>query len=244
MVGRSVLWVLGSLLAVIALGAVFSLVVPDPGELSSNSQVLGRTTPQLLDLVAAVATGFAGAFALCRRDLSSILPGVAIAISLVPPLGVVGVCVGQGEWQAAFGAFVLFVSNVVALVIAGSIVFTVCGYARTDAAVTVKRGRAYAIVGVLLALVLVPLGVNTATAILVARWTGEVRSAAEAWIAPVDGATIDGIRWHGSQAIVEVRSPVEELPSVDALSGAVGTQLPDFVTVTVDLTVGRVVTVK
>ncbi|MEI7933016.1 MAG: DUF389 domain-containing protein, partial [Alphaproteobacteria bacterium] len=114
------------------------------GPVRACAGIMGHADLTLGDLVAAVATGFAGAFALCRRDLSSILPGVAIAISLVPPLGVVGVCVGQGEWQAAFGALVLFVSNVVALVIAGSIVFTICGYARTDAAVTVKRGRAYA----------------------------------------------------------------------------------------------------
>ena len=41
--------------------------------------------------------GFAGAVALSRRDVAAVLPGVAIAISLVPPLVVVGVCLGLGD---------------------------------------------------------------------------------------------------------------------------------------------------
>ena len=105
-----------------------------------------------MDLIAALATGFAGGFAMCRKDLSAVLPGVAIAISLVPPLGVVGVCAGQGLWSDALGALVLFLSNVVALVIAGSIVFTMAGYARDPGSSPIaNRRRAYIVVTVLAA---------------------------------------------------------------------------------------------
>lgn len=97
LVGRSILWVLGGMLAVIVVGAALSAFIADPAILRSNSQISGRTSPQLLDLLAALATGTAGAIAMCRRDLSAVLPGVAIAISLVPPLGVAGVCFGQGD---------------------------------------------------------------------------------------------------------------------------------------------------
>ena len=93
-----------------------------------NSQIAGRTSPGLLDLIAAVATGFAGAVAMARRDVAAVLPGVAIAISLVPPLAVVGVCLGQGAFALATGALILFASNLLALVLAGSLVFTVLGY--------------------------------------------------------------------------------------------------------------------
>ena len=103
LVVRSVLWVFAGLVIVVSLGWLFSFFVSDPSSLTSNSQVVGRTSPGLLDLLAALATGTAGAFAMCRRDLSVILPGVAIAISLVPPLGVVGVCAGQGEWSGRSG---------------------------------------------------------------------------------------------------------------------------------------------
>ena len=57
---------------------------------ATNSQVASRVAPRLIDLVAAVATGAVGAFAVVRSDVSDTLPGVAIAISLVPPLAVVG----------------------------------------------------------------------------------------------------------------------------------------------------------
>ena len=62
------------------------------------------------------------------------LPGVAIAISLVPPLAVVGVCLGEGAVLMALGALLLFLSNLVSMVIAGTVLFAALGYA--------SRGRA------------------------------------------------------------------------------------------------------
>ncbi|NYB27920.1 MAG: DUF389 domain-containing protein [Methanobacteriaceae archaeon] len=44
-----------------------------------------RTSPGIIDLLIALFTGLAGAFAMSRSDVSDTLPGVAIAISLVPP---------------------------------------------------------------------------------------------------------------------------------------------------------------
>ena len=52
--------------------------------------------PTLIDLLAALATGAVGAVALAREDISDALPGVAIAISLVPPLAVVGLTLEAG----------------------------------------------------------------------------------------------------------------------------------------------------
>ena len=98
---RSIMWVLAGLAIVVVLGLLFSVVRGHTAEPRDNSQVVGRTSPSLMDLIAALATGFAGGFAMCRKDLSAVLPGVAIAISLVPPLGVVGVCAGQGQWSDA-----------------------------------------------------------------------------------------------------------------------------------------------
>ncbi len=129
---------LGSALVVVV-GALFSLVLPGAYDLLSNGQITGRTSPGLIDLVAAIATGLAGAVALSRRDVAAVLPGVAISISLVPPLGVAGVCLGRGEVSLAVGALVLFLSNMLALVFAGMFVFTALGYTQealaSDAAV-------------------------------------------------------------------------------------------------------------
>jgi len=70
------------------------------GLLASNSiqtgEVLSRTQPALLDLGVALASGAAGAYALCRKDVSASLPGVAIAAALVPPLATVGIGLAVG----------------------------------------------------------------------------------------------------------------------------------------------------
>lgn len=88
MIARSVARILGGIVLVVVLGVVFAQVLANPGNVLSNSQVLGRTSPTLMDLTAAIATGLVGAIAVTRRDVGDVLPGVAIAISLVPPLAV------------------------------------------------------------------------------------------------------------------------------------------------------------
>ena len=86
----SLLYVVTGGSLVVGIGVLGSLVVPSGSDLLANSQIASRTSPGLLDLIAAIATGLAGAVAMARRDVAAVLPGVAIAISLVPPLAVVG----------------------------------------------------------------------------------------------------------------------------------------------------------
>ena len=114
---------------VVAIGWLLAVVLPDIVPITRNSQVTSRTSANLIDLVTAIATGFAGAFGLARKDVSDVMPGVAIAISLVPPLAVVGITLQAGDPDGAFGAFELFASNMLAMIVAGSILFTVYGYA-------------------------------------------------------------------------------------------------------------------
>jgi uncharacterized membrane protein len=73
-------------------------------------------------LLAALATGAVGAVALARSDISDTLPGVAIAISLVPPLAVVGLTLEAGQYDEARGALLLFVTNVTAILASGVVV--------------------------------------------------------------------------------------------------------------------------
>lgn len=161
--------VLGGVM-VVAVGALFSLMLPSPYDLLSNSQVAGRTSPRLVDLLGALATGFAGAIALARRDVAAILPGVAISISLVPPLCVVGICLAEGNPSLAFGALVLFLSNFLALVFAGSLVFTTLGYtASIREAGGGPRRKVRVTFGVLVLLVLVPVVLNTVIGIAVTQ---------------------------------------------------------------------------
>jgi uncharacterized membrane protein len=89
----SVGYVVGGAAAVVAIGLVLGLAVKLAHAFATNGQVAAWIGPRLVDLVAALATGV-GAFALVRADISDTLPGIAIAISLVPPLAVAGLLFG------------------------------------------------------------------------------------------------------------------------------------------------------
>lgn len=237
-IGRSVRFVAVGMAVVVGIGLLASLLLPSTVNLLTNGQVTARTSPSFLDLVAAVATGLAGAVGLSRKDVSDVLPGVAIAISLVPPLGVVGVCLGQGQIAMALGALVLFLSNVVALVLAGTLVFSGYGYRHeAEQRPGFRRRRAYTAVAVGVILVLVPLVGNSVGTWLVAVWQQRIHTAAEAWVEPVGGRVTD-VEIVSYTAVVSVEVP-RSLPDVAPLLEALDGQVPDGVVVVVDAGIGE-----
>lgn len=153
-VNRLLLVALGVLVVVLlswVMGTFYSGVV----SFAENSQITGRISPRLIDLVAALASGAAGAFCLSRDDIADSLPGVAIAISLVPPLCVVGVSLSAGEWDAAFGALLLFITNFLAILLAGGGVLAILGL-NAAAMIEIKgTARRNAFILIILAVVLV-----------------------------------------------------------------------------------------
>jgi uncharacterized hydrophobic protein (TIGR00271 family) len=243
LVARSGAFVAGGVVLVVGIGLVASAMLPRTTDLLTNPQVTGRTSPTLVDMIAAIATGLAGAVGMSRRDVSDVLPGVAIAISLVPPLGVVGVCAGQGQWEMALGAFVLFASNMVAMVLAGTLTFTAYGYATEvvadgGAAGHLRRRRAYTAIAAGLVLVMVPLLANTVATTLVALWTQRVSNAAQAWVGQVPGARVTGVTVESRTAVISIICP-EEPPSVSELMNALDGQVPDGVQIMLDTAVGK-----
>lgn len=219
---------LGALVA-IAIGVVMVQVSFNAEAVASSSQVLYRTSPTVGDLLAAVATGLAGSFALMRTDLGDALPGIAVAISLVPPLVVVGVCLGSDNPYQALGAFILFLSNVAALIAACTLVLAVSGYRRA----TVLSVRSYLAVGAFLIAVAVPIMINTATVVVQARWSTAVRDAANEWVSRIPGAEVESTRWEGRTIVVTMLSP-EELPPISALEAEIYDQrVPDGVQISI-----------
>lgn len=110
----------------IGLAAATSLVFPgsmDP----IPAEILARTSPNLLDLGIALAAGAAGAYAQIRRAAADALTGVAVAVALVPPLAVVGICLEIREFGLATGAFLLFLANVAGIIMSAAVTFLVCG---------------------------------------------------------------------------------------------------------------------
>lgn len=115
-------------------------------------EIAARLSPSLLDLGVAVISGIAGAYAHARVDAAKSLAGVAIAVALVPPLSVTGIGIGWLDSHVAWGAMLLFLTNLAGIVFAGALTFLALGYAPFTRA---KKGLIIAFSGV--ALVSIPL---------------------------------------------------------------------------------------
>jgi uncharacterized hydrophobic protein (TIGR00271 family) len=238
--GRSARFVVTGALLVVAIGTVFGWGLPGSFDLLANSQITGRTSPGLLDLVAALATGFAGAIALARRDVGAVLPGVAIAISLVPPLAVVGVCLGDGAPGLALGALLLFLSNLIALVLAGTLVFTVLVYSGASGpeVAGASRRKTTLSLAILTLLVAVPLLGNTLAALYLSVITSRVENTAEVWLEQQPDASVSEVSFSGSTILITVQTPAG-LPPVGALLDDLAGDVPNGIPVVVSTTLGE-----
>ena len=95
----------------------------------ATPEILARTAPNLLDLFIAFLSGLAGTLALRGGSVAlTILPGVAIAVAVVPPLSVVGYGLSTRQVPIAVGAFLLFITNLVSIVISSAAVFRFIGF--------------------------------------------------------------------------------------------------------------------
>lgn len=97
---------------------------------SAPTEIVSRTNPNLLDLGIALLCGLAGSVVVCRRgdDGVTALPGVAIAVALMPPLCVMGFGLGSGpDMEIMGGAGLPFLTNLVAIVASAFPVFILVG---------------------------------------------------------------------------------------------------------------------
>jgi len=210
------------------LGAVTVARLP----VEANPQILGRTAPTLLDLTVAVAVGIAGSFALVRRDVSNILAGVAIAISLVPVLAVVGITLGSGRLDLAWGAFVLFLTNAAAIIIAGVLVFTAAGYARVATARGRQpRRRAKVLIVVFVVVLLVPLAATSFRTLEYELWVRATDETAHLWVEGTDWE-VSGVTQVSDDIVITVLGQGDK-PSIEALREDVRRDVPSSVRVLV-----------
>lgn len=105
---------------VIALVVALTLLVPNA---AVTSEILLRTHPTPLDLIVALASGAAAAYALSKKNIGATLPGVAIAVAVMPPLSVVGIGFALRRPEVALGGALTFIANIVAINFAASAIF-------------------------------------------------------------------------------------------------------------------------
>jgi uncharacterized hydrophobic protein (TIGR00271 family) len=170
---------------------------------TSASQITGRISPRVIDLIVALASGAAGAFAMSRDDIADSLPGVAISISLVPPLCVVGIALSDGQWVAALGALVLFLTNFLSILLAGGGVLAMLGLGRvaTKTLVGHARRNAFLVVALGVLLISIPLA---ATSLKVARETiteYQTVRIAQRWVAQ-SGYEVRGVDARDGEVVV------------------------------------------
>jgi uncharacterized hydrophobic protein (TIGR00271 family) len=222
---RSLALVVVGVICVIGLSMALTWIVPDVAiSFTENSQLSSRIAPGLLALLTALASGAAGAFITAREEIADSIGGVAIAISLVPPLCVVGIALRIGEFGPASGAMMLFITNFLAILLAGGLTFLLGGLGRvaiTDDSVRTRR-NAFIVVVVATLLIAIPLSITTYNVVNNALEERAALQEVDAWL---DGATyhIIAVNVNDSTVVVTVDGdgelrPLKELANTLALT--------------------------
>ncbi len=153
---RSMLAIGGGFL--LTLGVSYLLALLTPGE-ELTAQIISRGNPNILDLLIALFSAAAAAYALARPSLVGAVAGVAIATALVPPLCSTGISLAYREFLNAQGAALLFVTNLVAIVLGAGLMFRMLGVTYMKAGAAQRRWvyRAAAVIGTSLIVLAIPL---------------------------------------------------------------------------------------
>jgi uncharacterized hydrophobic protein (TIGR00271 family) len=160
------------------IGIVLTIFVSYLSELvlelnSITEQMESRIRPNLFDLGVAISAGIAAAIAMTRRSVADSLPGVAIAVAIVPPLCVAGISLSMGKFSAFYGALLLFAVNLFAIVISAIFVFLLSGYG------SIKNAFAFIIA---LTILLITTAFPLKESLVVIDDTDRVQSILEDWL--------------------------------------------------------------
>jgi uncharacterized hydrophobic protein (TIGR00271 family) len=199
--------------AVVAIGYLLGTIIRMDIVAATNTQVAARVSPRLIDLLAALATGLVGGFALIRSDISDTLPGVAIAISLVPPLAVAGLTLESSAYDESLGALLLFATNVAAIIATGTAIMLAARLreAAKQAHIQVGTLTAKTVTTVVLSLLLVaaPLGYGSWQVLQEQLIISRAQPVADRWAAEQGWQLTDVQVRRGTLHVVAIGRPPE-----------------------------------
>ncbi|GMQ93178.1 MAG: hypothetical protein BMS9Abin12_0655 [Acidimicrobiia bacterium] len=198
---------------------IVALWAPHLVPITSNAQVISRISPTLIDMMIAVAAGAAGAYATVDKRVSSSITGVAIAVALVPPLGVVGVTLTAGAYGDAGGAFLLFLTNLVSIILAASLVFVLTGFALIAKLHENREKMKTVIITVLLGalIVLVPLTFTSEGILTSASRQSTAQTASEKWLENQDGLRLMKVVVKGNEVEITIAGQ-GDIPPLSSLN--------------------------
>lgn len=232
-------------LAILVAGTVWAFVLayvtlkllPEPRAVTLQSEeLLARTEPRLLDLGVAVVAGAAGAYVLVRREAIGALPGVAIAVALVPPLSAIGMMVELGEPELAGDALLLYLTNLAGIVFAGALVLLAAGWRPwTDDGRLPRRAKiGLASAAAMVAVIAYPLTIVTRHGLAQAMDHDDAMTLTREW-ARGTGMHVDDVEVEPHAVRVEVAGP-KPPPSAESLAARLASAFEQEVRVTVDWT--------
>jgi len=207
---------LKGLALMIAIAILLTLIIPYQ-PLTEALRLFSE--PSLIDLLIALGAGAAGAYAASRKDVSSALPGVAISVSLEPPLATVGISLASGELLAAGGAALLFLTNLVAIILAGALVFFLLGFRPGSASRETHLRRGLLVTLVSFTIIAVPLLFFFVQSVQNSRMRSTIEATISASLEEIQGVDLvspDEIRFATEGDVVQVTVPVyvqHEIPS-------------------------------
>ncbi|MGD8719792.1 MAG: TIGR00341 family protein [Candidatus Zixiibacteriota bacterium] len=181
--------------AVVAVLCAAAIAVISP-ELAPGREILSRVKPNLFDLMVAFASGVAGAYTFSSKDLSAMLPGVAIAAALIPPLSVAGIGIGFGQHEIMWGALLLFLANLIAIAFGAAVTFIVLGfYPKLKGSEGEWRFKGLVAATVLVALVTIPMAYFTITNVTTTSRERNVGAVVEEYLPAREGYHVGAVDW-------------------------------------------------
>jgi uncharacterized hydrophobic protein (TIGR00271 family) len=240
---RLILIVVGGIILILFVSWFIGTISISVISFETNNEIVARISPDLTDLMVALAAGAAGAFALGRDDVADSLPGVAIAIALVPPLCDVGISLSAAQWSAAFGASLLFLTNLLSILLAGGAVFALLnlGQAAIVEQELTREGRrkAYTYITIGVLLVAIPLAITTYRVGRDAFLEAQVISITGDWLIESESALkLDGVTVNGDDVRIVVRG-FSEPQLIENLGADLSTLVPRLDKFTMAINVSR-----
>lgn len=108
----------------LAVGLSFAAAILMPGSIEMTTELMNRTEPSLAYFVIALISGLAVSYSLVQPGLNETFPGIVVSVALLPPLATVGVGLALFDWMVVTGSLALFAVNVVGILFASLISFS------------------------------------------------------------------------------------------------------------------------
>lgn len=127
---RSIMGFLTQVFISLCASTIYFLISPLS---TQTSELLARTQPTIWDVLIAICGGLAGIIGVTRKEKTNVIPGVAIATALMPPLCTCGYSLAHGQWKMLLGAGYLFMVNTYFIFLSATIILAILGVPKVQA---------------------------------------------------------------------------------------------------------------